>query len=94
MLSKPILLLSEGRPKLIVKDDAGCRRADQWYDRRTRSWITQTFDAEGSELTAAYDGNRTSASVSWNDALEFLGVDPKTGKCDWSKAPKYQSKYA
>lgn len=36
-----------------------------WYDRGTRSWVTQLLDAEGNQQgNAEYDGDRTGADYS------------------------------
>ena len=37
-------------------------KVDKWYDRKTRSWIIQTLDAEGNQIgDATYVGSRGEA---------------------------------
>jgi len=46
---------------------------ETWYDRKTRSWVTQILDEGRNQIGAAYyDGNRDSRDASIRDADEWI----------------------
>lgn len=43
---------------------------DTWYDRQSRNWVTQTFDADGNQIAdAEYSGDRKSAQIDHQQAI-------------------------
>lgn len=49
----------------------GTFTVETWYDRKTRSYVTQTKDADGCQLeTADYAGNKDAAITDHDDAVK------------------------
>jgi len=47
---------------------------DHWYDRKTRSSVTQVNDADGNQIgDAQYSGNKTTAQATRNAAIKANG---------------------
>ena len=54
---------------------------ERWYDRQTRSSVTQVLDPTGNQLGAAdYDGNKASAKFSLDARVEENGGATSKGK--------------
>ena len=46
----------------------------RWYDRASRSSVTQVFDPSGNSVgESQYDGNRVSAKFSWGALVKENG---------------------
>lgn len=53
---------------------ANCNTVDHWYDRKTRSSVTQVNDAAGNQIgDAQYSGNRITAHATRNGAIKANG---------------------
>lgn len=52
---------------------------DTWFDRQSRSWVTQLKDGDGLQVgDAEYDGNVDSVEVSRNGKItDGLGINAK-----------------
>lgn len=44
-------------------------RVETWWDRRSRNWLTQTFDADNSEVDVDYSGSAKDAAANHQDAI-------------------------
>lgn len=47
----------------------------QWYDRHTRSWVTELLNAEGYSLDSRYDGTRADAAASKMSFERAIGAE-------------------
>lgn len=55
------------------RDSAESFFVETWYDRYTRSWITQTKTADWDQIgQAQYDGNKRDAMASHTHAVDAL----------------------